>query len=374
MGTIIDYVKWRGDLSFNQDDVNDIDLFALSIICILDFEDSITESDMTIGDLSEKYLEKNYHKSLGLIIPDDIKDLLKAMSESKRFKDIKLYDYVGITSLERQLQFSACTFKLKENLYFIGFSGTDDTIIGWKENFNMLYMDFIPAQEEAIKYVKNALEKHPGNFICGGHSKGGNKAIVGASFGGDDRVIKVLAYDSPGVSDYIAKSLEYNKTLYKIYAYIPNLSIIGRVLNHKEHYKVISCSAKGIAQHDPMIWHIEGNDFIYLDRLSEASTKIDVRLSEIIDEMNYDEKVGFCETLYKLFTASNSVFLKDLEHKPVSLLTSYFKLSREDKKYLYKPVMKLMKEKEFQKLILGALSEYRALKKRTSQKNKKDSN
>ena len=90
--------------------------------------------------------------------------------------------------------------------------------------------------------------------------------------------------------------------------------------------------------------------------------------------MNYDEKVGFCETLYKLFTLSNSVFLKDLERKPVSLLTSYFKLSREDKKYLYKPVMKLMKEKEFQKLILGALSEYRALKKRTSQKNKKDSN
>ena len=123
-----------------------------------------------------------------------------------------------------------------------------------------------------------------------------------------------------------------------------------------------------------MLWHIEGNDFIYLDRLSDASIKIYEKITEIIDEMNYDEKVGFCETLYKLFTSSNSVFLKDLEHKPVSLLTSYFKLSREDKKYLYKPAMKLMKEKEFQKLILGALSEYRALKKRTSHKNKKDSN
>ncbi len=374
MGTIIDYVKWRGDLTFDESDVNDIDLFALSIICILDFEDSITKEEMTIGDLSEKYLEKNSDKSLGLIIPDDIKDLLDIMSKSNRFKNINLFDYVEIKDLDRQMQFSACTFKLKEDLYFLGFSGTDDSIIGWKENLNLLYMDFVPAQEEAIKYVKNALSKYSGTFMCGGHSKGGNKAIVGSAFGGDERITRIVTYDSPGVSDYIANSLEYNKVLYKIYTYIPNFSIIGRLLNHKEHYKVISCDAKGLAQHDPMIWHIEGKDFIYLDRLTEGAIKIDNKITDIIDQMEYDEKVGFCETCYKLLSTSNSLYLKELEGKSVNILTSYFKLPKEYKKYLYKPVMGLMKEKEFQKLLLGALGEYRAIKKRTQPKNKKDSN
>ena len=371
MGNIIDYVKWRGDLSFEQDDVNDLDLFALANICIIDFTNSITSNEMTIEELSKSYFARNSNKTLGLIIPDAINDLMKELAKAKRFKDILVYDFINLNCLDRQLQYASMTFKLKNNLYFIGFTGTDDSIVGWKEDLNLMYLDFVPAQEEAIKYIRNALDKFPGNFMCGGHSKGGNMAVVGSAFNNNDRIVRVVAYDSPGVSDYINNSVEYNRLLYKIYTYLPEHSIIGRLMNHKELYHVIKSSAKGGAQHDPISWEIMGKDFIYLEKLSEMSLKIDSKITEIIDDMNMNERKGFCEVIYKLLQTTKATHLKELEGKSVNILAGYFKLSKEEKRYIYKPVMKLIREKEFQKLLYKTLTEYRSIIKNAKSKDKK---
>ena len=52
----------------------------------------------------------------------------------------------------------------------ISFRGTDDTIIGWKEDFN-LSTGVVPAQKGPYEYLQKISEHTDGMLRVGGHSK-----------------------------------------------------------------------------------------------------------------------------------------------------------------------------------------------------------
>lgn len=356
MKSILDYMEWRDDLTLKQVKPGIIDYFILSLITIIDFRNVIdNNTKITLEGLCKLYFDNNPNiEKLGLIIPNQIIKLVKMVGSSIRFKDVEVENYICDISIEEEKQFSAMTFILPNEI-FVGFSGTDDTIIGWKENLDMLYKEFIPAQVDAINYLNEI--KTENKIKCGGHSKGGNLALVSSIYT-KKTIEKVYCFDSPGVNKKIYESEEYRNILSKVVTILPDTSVIGRMFNIPEEVKIVKSNQNGVYQHDPFSWEINKNDFVYLDKPNIESIEIQNKVKEIIDEMSLEEKKGFSNSVYKILKGTNNYALLDLEGKVLTLIKGYFQLPKEDKAYLVKPYHKLGKISFFKKIFLKGFITY----------------
>ena len=158
MNTIIDYVDWRGDLSLEQSPFNEIDAVIFTQLAYIDFS-KIVSSDFSkpllLKDVaiqienSENFAQR---VNFGPLINSEIITLLQKTGESKRFCNTKLLGFVTSTDIEEEKQFASITFILENKMNLIIFRGTDQSIIGWKEDFNMAYKMPIPAHIEAVNY------------------------------------------------------------------------------------------------------------------------------------------------------------------------------------------------------------------------------
>ena len=198
MSNINDYLKWRGDISLKHDELNEIDELILARYSYFPFFKIEMESEETISDISKKMskFKDDEYNYLG------DREMNELIGKSARFKNLKVTDYKESNDQDEEKQFSAITITLNDELKYISFLGTDKSIIGWKEDFNLSFTQDIPAQIEALKYANNMMKKYPNSkFIFGGHSKGGNVAIyaaINSSLENKARIIKVLNYDGPG--------------------------------------------------------------------------------------------------------------------------------------------------------------------------------
>lgn len=135
-----------------------------------------------------------------LWMKEDIR-LLASLAESPRFQNMEIMMYVNQIDTETQTQFPVITVLIDEDRYFISFRGTDNTLVGWKEDFNMGFVCPVPAQELALHYVEKIAHSVSGRFIIGRHSKGGNLAAYTSACCSNDvqeRIEKVYNYDGPG--------------------------------------------------------------------------------------------------------------------------------------------------------------------------------
>ncbi len=161
---LLDYISWRGDLSFDSSDLNKVDLLIFSELAMVNFDGVVSDlsdeyNPMKLRDVYYNYMhyEDNKNKKLGLIVPDTILTAFKLCKRQERFKNVKVSDNMNIISLEKEEQASAITFEYLPNKFVIAFSGTDDTIVGWKENFNMMFKFPIEAQVSAKEYVDKVI-------------------------------------------------------------------------------------------------------------------------------------------------------------------------------------------------------------------------
>jgi len=181
MANLLDYVAWRGDLSFSDSRFGEVDGSVLSMLSYTDFDELCRGEDMTLLEAAKKRCPdlKNRNVKLGLIIPsENINELLLACAKSRRFGEIRVSDFVSYTSDEETCQFAAMTFHMRGNRLAVVFRGTDDTIIGWREDFGLAYLDCIPSQKRAVQYLEYVAGKYPLEriYVCG-HSKGGNLSL-----------------------------------------------------------------------------------------------------------------------------------------------------------------------------------------------------
>ena len=206
MTTIFDYVDWRGDLTFARSELNEVDALILSMISYVDFADIISsdqnDQPITLLEAARKYvrLHRGKPQKLGLILPPEVISIMAKAAKSRRFGGLLMSAYVNHVDSENETQFSAVTFSFGQNWNFVAFRGTDDTLIGWKEDFNMCFMHPVPAQLEALSYLERIAEKRSGQLFAGGHSKGGNLAVyasVCASPAVKERIVTVFNNDGP---------------------------------------------------------------------------------------------------------------------------------------------------------------------------------
>lgn len=322
MGNIMDYLAWRGDLSFDKSEFCEVDGLALSVLSYVNFRGILSGKQgeqMPLGEACRLFFEK-YTKEEILSQLLSIKMaafVMEKMVQTERFGDILLSHYVDRVDVSQEKQFAAVTIHLpgQAGTSYVSFRGTDDSVVGWKEDFNMCFKDSVPAQEEAVVYLEKAAEYTTGALIVGGHSKGGNLAVyasVHASPAVQERIHQVYNHDGPGFTGDMLEKEEYKKIRERITTIIPESSIVGMLLEHEEEYHVVKSSATGIMQHDPLSWEVEGPGFLYVKELSKESRIVNHALHSWIYHMEPEKREEFVEALFGIFKESEVVSLNDL--------------------------------------------------------------
>ena len=311
MGNLLDYLAWRGDLPLERDPFNSVDALLLSCLSYVDFANvapAMGEEKITLEEASERFFrlhspeELAQDKSFIKFAPS----MLKALADSDRFKDAYLLNYVNDTDISREIQFSAIEIDTSDGASFISFRGTDDTIIGWKEDFNLSFMT-VPAEEEAVAYLKKVTEGNTNKVRIGGHSKGGHLAVYSAALAEDklnSRIESIYNFDGPGFNRDATESESFRKIQDRIVKVIPESSIVGRLLFNATEPVIVRSNETGIMQHDPLSWQLEGKEFETRDFTDKISDLFDETMTKWLDEMSFDERKVFVDELFSVFEAS----------------------------------------------------------------------
>jgi len=318
---LIDYLEWRGDLPFRDYPLNEVDNLILSELVYMDWEGIVPEPGkgrVVLEDAVKTYFEKNPREntSLGLIVPDTIQDLALKASESLRYKDLKLSAYVNSVVDQDAKQFAAMTvYGLGDGIAVI-YRGTDDTIAGWRENFNMSFMTQVPAQECAVAYLEEEAKLYPNArfYVCG-HSKGGNLAVYAGAYCSEavqDKIIRVYNNDGPG---FLVKPMGeegYKRIRSRVQSILPQNSVVGILLEHDDAYNIVVSSATGINQHDGMTWEILGTKFIDGSGLTFSSQQTEQTIHSWLYSMTMDERKGLVNGMFNTLEATGCRTLTEL--------------------------------------------------------------
>ena len=337
MGNINDYLAWRGDIPINNRfKFNEIDSMILSRFSYMRFDKIKMSRVETIESVSNKMRVLGNDEFLY----NGDKELITNLGDSDRFKDMIVTDYVKIDDKSNEKQFGAVTIHISDKEMYISYLGTDATINGWKEDFNMAFMDNVPCQVSGREYLEKMCKKYPGKKVrIGGHSKGGNVAIYSAITTSDDiqnRIIKVDNYDGPGLSKVILNKFCNNKILNKIETFIPQDSIIGRILYRKEKVTVASSIEKSILQHDIYSWQVIKNIMIRSNTTTENSEDFNKTISEWLETTTNKQRKIFFDSLFEVINSTKANTFRDIKKSlskniPV-ILSGYKGLSEIDKK------------------------------------------
>lgn len=312
--TVFDYLRWRGDLTFAQDAFNEVDNLILCIITYLNFrrfpELRSRDADKAVlmSDIVPRMTAEDEQQGLS---PNNYIPLMKLAAESCRFAPVRLFGYETVRDETREMQLDALSFLLPDGTLFCAFMGTDRSLVGWKENLNLSYMDAVPAQIGAVEYVEDMAWRCPERPVrIGGHSKGGNLAAYAAIHIPEALQARMLdAYnnDGPGFRRDVTDTAEYRRIAAKLHTYIPAASIVGVLLEHTEDYTVVASSSRAIMQHEPLTWGVLGSRFIRQEARSEFGKASDDVVREWLASLSPQEREKFSNALFDMFTQGGTV-------------------------------------------------------------------
>ena len=303
MANMFDYLTWRGDLTLSQSPFQDVDSLILSTLAYVFFDGILSESleeTVTIAQAAELYFARPQEVWKSRVEEDW--ELLKHLAESERFSKMELCGYVNKLDFAAEKQFSALTILTGDGMAFVAYRGTDSSSVGWKEDFNMSFMDMVPSQQEAGIYLCRAAEHFKGKLRVGGHSKGGNLAVFAAAMCPEkvqERIVAVYNHDGPGFREGMLQREGYRAILPRVQTFVPQSSVIGMLLEHEEEYVIIRSSQKGIMQHDPYSWEILGKDFVRLEALTEKSRLLDRTVKAWLNDLPEEQREKFVDTVYE---------------------------------------------------------------------------
>ena len=241
--------------------------------------------------------------------------MFEAMAESARFGDSRMHHFIALTDEDVSMQFSAMCLDLPDGSMCVAFRGTDNTVVGWREDFDMAYTTRVPAQEAAILYLRRAaaLSKAPLRLV--GHSKGGNLAVYAAAFASkrvQDRIESIISYDGPGMNRETSQSEGYLRIKDKIRSFIPQTSIIGLLMDFYEPYTVVRSTASGISQHDPMTWKIYGPQFETLSSVDQTAIVVRDTLHEWLQNSTPEQRADFVDALFGMVETTKVTRMSEL--------------------------------------------------------------
>ncbi|RRD31092.1 DUF2974 domain-containing protein [Streptococcus minor] len=310
MSTIFDYLKTNQYESFYDKDFTILDALALTELTYLPFEDLVStkisaESYLSLQHLANQF-EQVFHGEyppLSMVNAHRLR-LLSYLSSFKRYKHIHALAFASDYSLDSQKQFAAITYQIRPKEYLVVFRGTDDTLIGWKEDFHMSYMKEIPAQIAAKNYLNQISQHLEGDFWLAGHSKGGNLATYAASQVNNDiqkRIRTIYNFDAPGLHTSIRHSEGFKAIEGKLQTIIPEHSIVGMMLETPEINFIVKSRTFGLLQHLTFSWEIEGDGFKKVPQVTKNSLQVDETLKAWTASLTEEELREFFDLFFGIF-------------------------------------------------------------------------
>ena len=351
----MDYLEWRGDLSFSKDPFNDIDALILSLLSYLPFKDIVPgveiNKEISLKEASNQFVARgssseikpsNINPTASTSLDSELVVLLNKTAGSPRFEKIGLCRYAEDTDFVIGRQFGAITFTLHnpEHEKVVAFRGTDNSLVGWKEDFQLAYMEQIPAQESACKYLERTIGIFSSKFIICGHSKGGNLAIYAGSHLNpalQNRLTKIINFDGPGFDFSIIQRETFLRSEHKVFSYIPVESMVGMLLEPVGKRTVVSSSGRFINQHNALNWEVERYNFVQ-GALTSTAKLLEQTLKTWLTEISIPEREIFLEALFEILGASEGTALKFDPQENLkeikNILTKYSNLDKKTKALL----------------------------------------
>ena len=331
MGNVMDYISWRGDLSLEQSQFNEVDNLILACFSYVNLDGipavtkqkgiglkKLTEEFMKLHTMKELEADKSFIRLAPFMMME--------MAKSVRFGKCVVRNYVNDIVTEAEQQFAAMEIVLEDGTSYVSFRGTDDTIIGWKEDFN-LSTGVVPAQKRAIEYLQKISEHTDGMLRVGGHSKGGNLAIYGSVMckSAHEKILEIYSNDGPGFSREFQELPETKEMMPKIIRIIPEYSIIGTLLEHEKEPVIVASSSKGLLQHDGFSWEVQGPALVRRDSLNKTALRFIEILHKWIDGIDMEQKRLLIEDLFATLQASGYENLSEVQSGGLKSLAAMVK-------------------------------------------------
>jgi len=321
MANMLDYLVWRGDIPLSVVPWGCIDGLICAQFSYLDFHGGQHQKGWTLEELNRiDALQEGTSNSFA-----GRKAVFQKMAESVRFGQARMHHAIALTDPEIEMQFSAVCLDLPDGTTCVVFRGTDNTIVGWREDFNMAYQTRVPAQEAATLYLTRAagLSDRPLRII--GHSKGGNLAVYASACVTkkiQKRIESIWSYDGPGMNREMSQTEGFGRIRERIHSYVPQTSIIGMLMDYYEPYTVVHSTASGISQHDPMTWQIYGPQFETRADVDQTAKVTRDTLHDMLQNSTPEQRADFVDTLFRLVDTTKATRMSDLTGEKLrSLLT-----------------------------------------------------
>lgn len=337
MGTILDYLKEYGDYTFSEKPLNEVDSLILCQFAYLKFDGIVPSPGKGPVPVSMGYLDA--HQDKDKLFADERyrknnTALFQGMLDSPRFSTLRMSHYVNRIETEQETQFSAITFFLEDGTIYVAYRGTDETIVGWKEDFNLAFSEPVIGQLRSVEYLNETASDFEKSFYVGGHSKGGNFAAYAAmncKKDIQDRIVKIYSHDGPGFRPEIREQGHYEKIAGRVEKIIPHSSLVGMLLeSHAAGYKVVESKSFGLLQHDPYTWLVREDGFVRAKDIYKGRKFMDETLNAWILSMNEEEIRSFVDTLYEVVSASKAAtlidFTADWKKNMTAVVTAYKEL------------------------------------------------
>lgn len=353
---MIDYIRWRGDLSFTASPLNEVDSVLFVFLSFLDFSGIVPEyaedGSVTLRDavricFAKDRLTKEKDAYYGVIMPNrDIFRMAKLMAKSERFGNVRLTAYQKIVCRDSEEQFAAYCAICDDNSIIVSFQGTDDSVVGWKEDLNLALVDVIPGQRRSVEYLNSVAAVLEGRIRVAGHSKGGNLAVYASSKCDKEvqkRISRVYNHDGPGFSRGFLDSEEYLAIKDKVLKIVPEESIVG-VIFESDKLAVIKSAKSGFNQHNSFFWEVAGNHFVRRKELSRSSKEFGRVLNEWLAGTDVETRRNVVDAIYELISTGNSMTLTDLNRDKTRLWKALVKLEPQKREMVFKTLTRILGE------------------------------
>lgn len=306
------YLEEFGDISFVQRPMSDVDSLLLCQFAYLKFDglvpgikedkSSVSLQELAVHPDKERlFADERFEK--------DNRRLFEGMLGGRRFRNLKLNCHINIVEKEWQTQFCAVTFILDDGTIYVAFRGTDETLIGWKEDFNMGFLSQVPGQALSVKYLNMVTARFSNNFYVGGHSKGGNFAVYSAMHcvpAVQKRILRIYSMDGPGFHPRILEKCDYDRIADRVVKLLPHSSLVGMIFEWDTKYKVVEARKFGFAQHDPYNWKIRKGEFVMAEDIYKRARHKTSTINEWIVAQDEEHIRLFVDTLYEVIAASEA--------------------------------------------------------------------
>lgn len=357
MGTILDYLDWRGDLTLEQDSFNEVDNLLLAELSFLELTDIVPDvgrgRSVKLRKAVETYFAQREGEalSMGVLVPDQILTMARKMAKVPRFRDMRLTGFRSILDREREIQFAALTIELGDGSLYLSFRGTDDTLVGWKEDFNMTFLTAVPSQQLAVDYLRETAARSRGKTLrLGGHSKGGNLAVYAGVHCGaavQKRLAAVYNNDGPGFKESLLDREEYRAVRDRIVTIVPQSSVVGMLLEHDDNYYVVQSSQQGLNQHDGFSWQVLGPAFVPAEERSQEGRVNEKAIRGFFANLDDSQRRMFVDAMFEVLGSTNAQTLTELDSDRFKSLTAMAKtfkdLDRESRQVLGEALRTILK-------------------------------